>query len=265
MDIAALESSPNADSLVNTIMEYDLARHIVELDAYGFTVIPPEKLGTPPGFADDLREAILGVYKRRHGVEFDDHLGVNELPVANDLAWQLIDESDVITEAVLNPVCLAMARWHCGQSAVLGGTSSIIKPPAEDNWLPLHNDTHGVQPPQAAYPHLVEHELDSDGLRRSGGRANGVRAGFAPLGSAADGARVDVLARRRTGGAGADDGEGRLAGHLGREHVARGLQPSDGRSAGDDGAGVAAPVHEDDQHVERGRGVAGAFWSATRS
>lgn len=155
MDIAALESSPNADPLVNTIVEHDLARNIVELDAYGFTVIPPEKLGTPPGFGDALREAILDVYQRRHDVDIDDFRTTNDLPVANDLSWQLIDESDVITEAVLNPVCLAMARWHCGQSALLGGTSSIIKPPAEDNWLPLHNDTHGVPPPQAAYPHLV--------------------------------------------------------------------------------------------------------------
>ena len=65
MDIAALEKSPNADSLVKTIMEHDLARHIVELDAYGFTVIPPEKLGTSPGFAERLRDAILNTYQRR--------------------------------------------------------------------------------------------------------------------------------------------------------------------------------------------------------
>ena len=154
MDIAALGKSPNADPLVQTIMEYDLARHIVELDAYGFTVIPPEKMGTSPGFADRLRDAILNTYQRRHDVEIDDWRTA-DMPAPNERAWQLIDEDDAVTEAVLNPVALAMARWHCGQSAVLGGTSSIIKPPHEKNHLGIHNDTHGVPPPQAAYTHLV--------------------------------------------------------------------------------------------------------------
>ena len=92
MDIAALGKSPNADPLVQTIMEHDLARHIVELDAYGFTVIPPEKMGTSPGFADRLRDAILNTYQRRHDVEIDDWRTA-DLPAPNERAWQLIDET----------------------------------------------------------------------------------------------------------------------------------------------------------------------------
>ena len=166
MNIVSLGTSPNVDPLVQTIVEHDLERNIVELDAYGFTVIPPEKLGTPPGFADRLREAILGVYTRRHDVEIDDHRTA-DLPTPNRRYKQLIDEDDAITEAALNPVTLAMARWHCGQSAILGVTSSIIKPPGAEHRLPLHNDTHGVPPPQAAYPHFVNTSwvlTDYDGI-----------------------------------------------------------------------------------------------------
>lgn len=171
MDIAALASSPNADPLVQTIIERGLERHIVELDAYGFTVIPPDKLGTPPGFADRLRDALLGAYSRRHNAPIDDYRTAS-MPRGNRLSWQLIDEDDAIVEAVLNPVALTMARWHCGQSAILGGTSSIIKPAGEDrkNRLGLHNDTHGVPPPQASYTHLVntswvltDYDSDEDG------------------------------------------------------------------------------------------------------
>ena len=151
MNIAELGKSPHADPLVKTILEHDLARHIVELDAYGFTVIPPEKLGTSPGFAERLRAAILNTYQKRHNVEIDDWQTA-DLPAPNEMAWQLVDEDDVITEAVLNPVVLAMARWHCGQSAILGGTSSIIKPPHEKNYLAIHNDTHGVPPPRPPTP-----------------------------------------------------------------------------------------------------------------
>lgn len=163
MDILSHGSSPSADPIVETIIDHGLERNIVELDAYGFTVIPPEKLGTPPGFGDRLREAILDVYRRRHNVEIDVSHS-EDLPADNALYKQLVDEDDAITEAVLHPVTLAMARWHCGQNAVLGQTSSIIKPPAGDaaargvqhtGYLRLHNDTHGVPPPQAAYPHFV--------------------------------------------------------------------------------------------------------------
>ena len=154
MDIVSLGGSANADPIVETIIEYDLERNIVELEAYGFTVIPPEKLGTPPGFAERLREAVLDVYRRRHNVEIDVSHS-DDLPADNHRYKQLVDEDDAITEAVLHPVTLAMARWHCGQNAVLGQTSSIIKPPGPEHRLRLHNDTHGVPPPQAAYPHFV--------------------------------------------------------------------------------------------------------------
>ena len=59
MNIAELGKSPHADPVGQDDHGARLARHIVELDAYGFTVIPPEKMGTSPGFADRLRDAIL--------------------------------------------------------------------------------------------------------------------------------------------------------------------------------------------------------------
>ena len=171
MDIAALGTSPNADQIVETIAEYGLERHIVELDAYGFTVIPPEKTGTSPGFTERLREALLRTYRERHDIPEDDYEAA-ALRTRNKKSWRLIEEDDAVVEAATNPVALAMARWHCGQSAILGGTSSIIKPPTEDgsNTLALHNDTHGVPSPLSHMSHLVntswvltDYESDEDG------------------------------------------------------------------------------------------------------
>ena len=156
MDIASLQSSPNADPLVESIFKHGLERHIVELDAYGFTVIPPETLGIGPDFADRLREALLRTHSNRN----DEPIGVYRTADVRKVAqnsWWLLEEDDVVVESVLNPVVLTMARWHCGQSAVLGGTSSIIKPGREKGGRPLglHNDTHGVPPPVSQYAHLV--------------------------------------------------------------------------------------------------------------
>ena len=73
MNIAGLGKSPNADVLVGDISKYGLERHIVELDAYGFTVVPPQTLGIRDGFVDDLRDAILRVNERRNNVQYGDY------------------------------------------------------------------------------------------------------------------------------------------------------------------------------------------------
>ena len=79
-------------------------------------------------------------------------------------SWWLIEEDDAIIEAVLNPAALAMARWLCGQSAIMAGASSIIKPGNEANrhHLPMHNDNHGVPPPHVPVRPLVQHVLGAE-------------------------------------------------------------------------------------------------------
>ena len=67
----------------------------------------------------------------------------------------------MFVEAALNPVALAMARWMCGQSAILAGAAWILKgadrgagrPGFDSGFLRLHNDNHGVPPPMSQYAH----------------------------------------------------------------------------------------------------------------
>ena len=66
MDITALQSSPNADAAVAEIVRYGLERNVVELAAYGFTVIPPEKTGVSADFVERLRNAILRTHDERN-------------------------------------------------------------------------------------------------------------------------------------------------------------------------------------------------------
>ena len=48
MDISEYGVSPNADPIVRDLEKYDLLKHAVELEAYGMTVVPPEKMGSTP-------------------------------------------------------------------------------------------------------------------------------------------------------------------------------------------------------------------------
>ena len=162
MDITALQASPNADAAVGEIARYGLERNIVELAAYGFTVIPPEKTAAAPDFVPRLRDAILRTHGARNDDPIDDYR-TSDLKAGQQNSWWLLEEDEVFVEATLNPVALAMARWLCGQSAILAGASWILKGANkavslggydQTDILPLHNDTHAAPPPLSQYAHF---------------------------------------------------------------------------------------------------------------
>jgi Phytanoyl-CoA dioxygenase (PhyH) len=144
MDISDYGASPNADLVVRDLGRYDLYKHVVELEAYGITVVPPEKLPSSTGFIDRLRDAIIRTCEKRNNLTIGDPAAASASTVSGiGKSWDLIEEDDVFVEAAINPVVLALVRWLCGQSAIFGGQTWIIK--ARDSApLGLHSDSHGI-------------------------------------------------------------------------------------------------------------------------
>jgi hypothetical protein len=162
MDITALHASPAADAAVSEITRYGLERNVVELDAYGFTVIPPEKTAAAPGFVERLRDAILRTHGARNDDPIDDYRTA-ELKTGLRNSWWLLEEDEAFVEAVLNPAALAIARWMCGQSAVMTGATWLLKGSnkapgisTDDQTKPLllHCDALAVPPPMSPYAHF---------------------------------------------------------------------------------------------------------------
>ena len=60
MDIAGKGLMPHVDPLVEEIKRLDLTENVMELEAYGFTVIPPAKTGISAKWIRRLRDAIIG-------------------------------------------------------------------------------------------------------------------------------------------------------------------------------------------------------------
>ena len=147
MDIASKGSQPHVDSLISEIKRLDLTENVMELEAYGFTVIPPSKTGIKEEWIARLRKAILTTVERRHELDLSDwETRTSEMPALMK-TWQLIAEDDVFAEAALQPAGLAMARWLCGQRVSMVGHTLIAKgpSPADRPWTQtLHNDLHGV-------------------------------------------------------------------------------------------------------------------------
>ena len=130
------------DPIVQDLEKYDLLEHAMELEAYGMTVVPPEKMGVDDGFVERLRSAILGTCEKRSGIRINDH--TTDEPDVRKMGartWYLLGEDEAFAEAATNPRMLSLARWLCGRSACLTAQTWIIKPPAESALCPSINPT----------------------------------------------------------------------------------------------------------------------------
>ena len=137
------------------IETHGLAPFIADLDAHGFTVIPPE-IASPNGLAERLLEKALDVGESRNGVRPDLETGSThafhkgryaglsgdedaDSPIG-DLMQSMLFEDRVFEEALMNPVLLAMATYLCGYSVVLSSLGCFVKGPNKSSFM-LHTDT----------------------------------------------------------------------------------------------------------------------------
>ena len=147
------------------IREHGIEKHIAELDAYGYTIIPPQ-LASPNGLADRLLEAVLEVAERRNGIRPDlktgsTHVGYKGRFAAftgadGDSPIGLLFEGQIFEEALMNPVLLTMASYLCGYSVVLSSMGCFMKGPNVSTFA-LHMDTPlpSPLPPQALVCNLT--------------------------------------------------------------------------------------------------------------
>ena len=143
---------------------------VADLDAHGYTVIPPE-VAAGDDLAGRLLEAVLDVAERRNGARPDlengsTHAGLKgrfamfsgedgDSPIG-DLMQSLLFEGRVFEEALMNPVVLAMATYLCGYSVVLSSMGCFMKGPNVSTFT-LHTDTPlpSPLPPQALVCNLT--------------------------------------------------------------------------------------------------------------
>ena len=70
MDFPNLGTNPPLDDIMQRAREFNIEDNLLDLVMYGFTVVPPEKMGTSD-LTPRLRDAILEVYERRSGHSID--------------------------------------------------------------------------------------------------------------------------------------------------------------------------------------------------
>ena len=158
-DATPIRSFPVSDTIGRIwaeIERLDLVRNIAELEAFGFTVVPPEKVA-PPEVIANLKERVLDVAERRTGSrpridataadvgrEYQDAFGL-PLPYLTFEDW-------AFQEAIVNPAALAIVTYLLGESCRLSDCAALIKGPGGTD-LSLHADNLRIPDP---FPPLAQ-------------------------------------------------------------------------------------------------------------
>lgn len=169
------EALPNTysslDRVMREISELGLQPYIADIDANGYTVIPPE-IAMPNGLAKRMLEACLDIGERRNGERPDLEAGSTHASMApydsgfdsfrtrrerkvrmgldkaaiyegdsphGDLMNSILFEDQVFEEGLMNPVLLAMASYLCGYSVTLSSLGCWMRGPNESTFN-LHTD-----------------------------------------------------------------------------------------------------------------------------
>ena len=130
----AAPDAPNAvDAMLAPIRELGLERYVADLEHYGYTVIPPERVA-PPEFVERMRDAVLRVAHERTGVEHaldrsGDARSYETFPIQSDryLLYYLLFEDEVFEEWLENPVLAAVVDYIMGGQVQLSSMVSFVK------------------------------------------------------------------------------------------------------------------------------------------
>lgn len=147
MEIGDWKATEGLNELVRGARKLGLERNLLELEAFGFTVVPPHQ-AAPKEFVDRLRTAALRVAEDDDPSALDPNAAPS--PVYGRQLFHLLGEDPVFAEAMMNPYTLTLARYMLGMSCRLYTTVIFFKngPVGCTN---LHCDSTGVPAPLPRY------------------------------------------------------------------------------------------------------------------
>ncbi len=127
---------------INTL---GIKENIADLDAFGFTVLPPEFSGEPD-FIDELRDKVLEIAARRHGQSPEDGF--------KQTGWYLLVEDPIFEKVMMNQASLTVAKYMLGNSMVYSGQTYLLRREG-DAGMDLHTDSIGIPAPLPAWASMA--------------------------------------------------------------------------------------------------------------
>ncbi len=135
MQIEEWESAGALPLLYRELQQLELESNIAELEAFGYTIVPPEKIG-PAGYHLEIKEALDEVVGRRFGTLDIDAARWDDV---NDNMRFLIWEDPIFEKMTYNPAGLGLAQYLLGCNCILSLVNGWVKGPG-DARTGIHGD-----------------------------------------------------------------------------------------------------------------------------
>jgi ectoine hydroxylase-related dioxygenase (phytanoyl-CoA dioxygenase family) len=150
MDIGEWPATAGLNDVMRTARELDLERNLLELEAFGFTVIEPFRAASE-AFIDRLRSAVYALVEAEDPAAVDINLQPEETrPAYGRQFFHLVVKDEVFAEALMNPYTLTLARYILGSSCRLYSTVAFFKTGSVGT-THLHTDSTGMPGPLPHY------------------------------------------------------------------------------------------------------------------
>ena len=148
MQIGDWKSAGSVAPLYRELEQLRLVSNIAELEAFGFTVVPPEKVA-PLDFCEGVKEALERAMLRRYG---PDGLDAGRWSNVNDIQRFMLWEDPIFERLSWNPAGLGLAEYLLGTDCVLSLCAAWVKGPGEAR-TGIHGDY--IDPATVAQPEQV--------------------------------------------------------------------------------------------------------------
>ena len=146
MDIGNWKAAPELSTTFRDARALGLESNIAELEAFGFTVVEPDK-AAPKAFFDRMLDAVNEVSEQEDAARVSmANRPQEERPVYGRALFHLLHKNPVFAEASINPVGLTLAKYLMGASCHLWNTSSLMKA-GPVGITRMHCDLMGVPSP----------------------------------------------------------------------------------------------------------------------
>jgi ectoine hydroxylase-related dioxygenase (phytanoyl-CoA dioxygenase family) len=149
MEIGDWKSVAGMAEVYRQAREFDLEPNIAELEAFGFTVIEPDKTGAPPDFAERLLESVMRIARQEDesAVDLNQHA---DKPAYGRQLFHLLARDRLFIDAAMNPVVRTMGAYMLGLSMRMFSMVAFVK---EGSARPthMHTDSVGVPTPLPFY------------------------------------------------------------------------------------------------------------------
>jgi hypothetical protein len=152
------EAAAARDRVFAELERLDLYRYVGELEAKGYTELPPERTARAE-FVDGLREALLNAAAADAGIRPDVDTGATHSSIDTrhgrvQLVEPLLHRDPLFEQALMNESALALVTYLLGESCVLFSSTGQIKG-AGGAFLPLHADQANSGAP-APFPSVAQ-------------------------------------------------------------------------------------------------------------